>query len=76
VTPDCELDPAPEDPTEPFEEPSDAVAIMVGPTPARSVAEGPGSRIGPYRLLQQLGEGGMGVVYMAEQATLDRRRVA
>src|SRR6516164_8407572 len=27
-------------------------------------SEGPGSRIGPYKLLQQIGEGGMGVVYM------------
>src|SRR6516164_3811464 len=27
------------------------------------VSEGPGSRIGPYKLLQQIGEGGMGVVY-------------
>ena len=26
-----------------------------------------GSRIGPYKLLQQIGEGGMGVVFMAEQ---------
>src|SRR2546429_1378684 len=25
--------------------------------------EGPGSRIGPYRLIEQIGEGGMGVVY-------------
>jgi hypothetical protein len=27
----------------------------------------PGMLIGPYKLLQQFGEGGMGVVYMAEQ---------
>jgi serine/threonine protein kinase len=29
--------------------------------------EQPGSMIGPYKLLQQIGEGGFGVVYMAEQ---------
>jgi serine/threonine protein kinase/Tfp pilus assembly protein PilF len=39
-------------------------------------AEGPGSRIGPYKLLQQIGEGGMGVVYMAEQEQPVRRKVA
>ena len=32
-----------------------------------SVTEGPGTMIGPYKLLQQIGEGGMGTVYMAEQ---------
>jgi len=33
-------------------------------------------RIGPYKLLQKLGEGGYGVVYMAEQDQPIRRRVA
>ncbi len=39
-------------------------------------AENPGDRIGPYKLLQQIGEGGCGVVWMAEQETPVRRRVA
>jgi serine/threonine protein kinase/tetratricopeptide (TPR) repeat protein len=39
-------------------------------------AEGPGSRVGPYKLLQQIGEGGMGAVYMAEQEQPVRRMVA
>src|SRR5262245_48936755 len=34
------------------------------------------SRIGPYKLLQKIGEGGCGVVYMAEQEKAVRRRVA
>ncbi len=45
--------------------------------PARNpIAEGPGSCIGPYKLLQEIGEGGMGVVYMAEQERPVRRKVA
>jgi hypothetical protein len=32
---------------------------------ASSVVQGPGQRIGPYRLIQPLGEGGMGVVHLA-----------
>jgi WD40 repeat protein/serine/threonine protein kinase len=35
-----------------------------------------GSMIGPYKLLEQIGEGGFGVVYMAEQTRPVRRRVA
>ncbi|HEX4591524.1 MAG TPA: protein kinase, partial [Gemmataceae bacterium] len=36
----------------------------------------PGTRIGPYKLLQQIGEGGMGVVFLAEQERPVRRKVA
>ncbi|MHC4953054.1 MAG: protein kinase domain-containing protein [Planctomycetota bacterium] len=35
-----------------------------------------GSTIGPYRLLQEIGDGGFGVVYVAEQTTPVKRRVA
>jgi len=41
-----------------------------------SVTEKPGDRIGRFKLLQKIGEGGCGVVYMAEQEEPVRRRVA
>ena len=51
------------------------------PTPGRSLtptapSEKPGDRIGRYKLMEQIGEGGCGIVYVAEQEEPVRRRVA
>jgi eukaryotic-like serine/threonine-protein kinase len=42
----------------------------------RLLSEEVETRVGPYKLLQQIGEGGMGVVYMAEQTKPVQRKVA
>jgi serine/threonine protein kinase/WD40 repeat protein len=53
------------------------LAASAGPLPQPALAEEkPGEHIGRYKLLQQIGEGGCGVVYMAEQEEPVRRRVA
>ena len=50
---------------------------VVTPTSADAPPlERPGTVIGPYKLLQQIGEGGMGTVFMAEQTHPVQRKVA
>jgi serine/threonine protein kinase len=54
-----------------------ALPDPVGATHADTpLSERPGTRIGRYKLLQQIGEGGFGVVFMAEQEHPVRRTVA
>jgi serine/threonine protein kinase/formylglycine-generating enzyme required for sulfatase activity len=65
-------------------EAADGERFLAAPTDAGAAGgavggrddEGPGTRIGPYKLLQQIGEGGFGVVFLAEQETPVVRRVA
>ena len=62
-----------------LESPPSGIALAVASQDAmqaRTVTEGPGTKIGPYKLLQQIGEGGFGVVYMAEQEQPVFRKVA
>jgi serine/threonine-protein kinase len=51
--------------------PTCLTATVSGPTPER-----PGTVIGPYKLMEQIGEGGMGLVFVAEQQHPVRRKVA
>lgn len=55
---------------------SPAPGIGNAPTSSPSSDEMTGTQIGPYKLLQQIGEGGMGTVYMAEQTQPVQRKVA
>jgi len=57
-------------------EPADAGKILSAVEASVEVEVTESKRIGPFKLLQKLGEGGGGVVYMAEQERPIRRRVA
>src|SRR5437667_7657560 len=51
-------------------------AHIVATVDEPAVTERPGTLIGPYKLLQQIGEGGFGTVFMAEQTRPVQRKVA
>src|SRR5271156_3950759 len=53
-----------------------AAGVPTGAGHEITAGEKPGDQIGPYKLLQQIGEGGCGVVFMAEQEAPVRRQVA
>jgi eukaryotic-like serine/threonine-protein kinase len=54
----------------------EAPPIDLSQTQDGAASFNPGALIGPYKLLQQIGEGGMGVVWMAEQTQPVQRKVA
>jgi serine/threonine protein kinase/Flp pilus assembly protein TadD len=51
-------------------------AAALGATADDPISERPGTVIGPYKLMEQIGEGGMGLVFVAEQQQPVRRKVA
>ncbi|MDX2198673.1 MAG: serine/threonine-protein kinase [Phycisphaerae bacterium] len=69
---------ADEERTEPLDRLHAGLAGLVGPLlqPKAGESDLSGQQIGPYKLLQRIGSGGFGDVYMAEQKEPVRRRVA
>ncbi|HEY3242164.1 MAG TPA: serine/threonine-protein kinase [Phycisphaerae bacterium] len=55
---------------------AEEVAALATQSEGSGPHDGPGSVIGPYKLLERIGEGGFGTVYLAEQKEPVRRRVA
>jgi serine/threonine protein kinase len=55
---------------------SPAAVGHVATVDQQSVTEAPGALIGPYKLIEQIGEGGMGTVWMAQQTEPVKRLVA
>jgi serine/threonine protein kinase/tetratricopeptide (TPR) repeat protein len=51
-------------------------ARLTDAAPAQAIVEGPGTVIGSYRLLEQIGVGAFGIVFLAEQQERIRRQVA
>ena len=65
-----------EEPASGAQRPADLSASVHAAENAAAPGEKIGDHIGRYKLLQQIGEGGCGAVYMAEQEEPVRRRVA
>src|SRR5262249_42429836 len=73
---DCP-DSLPTTPPEPGMTRDPAVLENVGSAPGEAAAaEGPGARVGPDKLVEPMGEGGMGSVWLAQQTEPVRRLVA